>query len=671
MSTIAYVLRTDQPVPDESDREWWERFGAWVMEIQDAWYDRLEEMPDEEEQQARGLFSRRLNSISVGRSHPGDRACARAWVDEVYEAWLASGRVAPARMISLRLFSERTGAPAGAGRLGFNSIVHSTVECPSLKSRAGVQRLVANRADPFDLRLSLQGAMGGLLELVHVYGGEAVMLATCGGAVSVCRVAAGQEGLLPPMVSFRKDAPWTGRARRGMRALKDLFEGSELAPDWEALEAQLAAPSIQIDRWFAAFSVAGAKEGPVVDPDVWEHLDAVASAFISGQKVPAASRKALRGGFAACGIKPAMPRAAKKPTPRTSRAVAELVTEAREALGDPEPPWTGRFAAADLFGGINDELPEFLAGRGAVAESAVVAFHLGRVPAAVRRDRLYLSLAAEEAEGWNNDVACEALHAMAVAAELPGFSVVAFEDSAGEAFSERFGVFPLEHDGWACVVLAGTAGAQDCGPVEEVRAWLAEQGTGGLVATLPAHGRCEVVHYPKATGDRAAAKKLTGAAEAFDPRAAIAALSLPLMFPAEARPEAASRRQTVSEDARQAVAAALEHLPEAVEIPCPAALAHHVGTLFVEVALSIHAPGCDLDGWAEQVAADLRRVGVRRTWIEDGRIRAHVQGDEDPTPIIAVLGDLPAGATIAMAPVPDDTWTPRPSRPLHFRICPT
>lgn len=429
--------------------------------------------------------------------------------------------------------------------LGYRGLAFTPVRRP-----AGLAFLASSpKPDAFDLGAARKDELGRLHDVVHAYGGDGLALWTCGQAVHAWAARSPAPGARPGVLHLHLpvDAALPGaRPPESVDGLCAWLEGSPLAPDARALREALAAPVLPVPAFFAAFGVAGANEPQVPDPlAAWEAFAQAADALLRGEAPPPAARKVVNALVADTGSQlPAKPAARRG---ATAMRVAAAHAALREVLGEPVHP---RVAACAAAAALFDAVTSGPAAGGllhAASKRADVGLAIGRLlthfPVAVRRDPLFLALAAHEAEVWNGHFFAGALAALAERMVDAGFSVVVYPAAREAEFRSAHGLradASAARDGWAGEAAIGGEGLQ-----EAITRWFERAKADGTALQCAPDGTCRVQRFSAGVlveQVEATDPALVQAARRLDPRAALLAAGFPdVLAPGElARKEAES-----------------------------------------------------------------------------------------------------------------------------------
>lgn len=401
-----------------------------------------------------------------------------------------------------------------------------------VRRRAGLAFVAgAVRPETFNFGESRRDELGRAHDLVHAYGGDAVVLWTWGQAVHVWAARSAGPGARPAVLqlSLRITAPRGGRTQGAAERLCAWLRGSDLAPDAMALQRALAAAPLSLADFFAAFGIPGVEELSPVDPaPVWDAFAQGADALLAGRPADPAARKVVNAA-----IHDATQHLPAKPATRlgaTARRVAAAFAALREELGTPTSPRLAQCAAAAA---LFDPITSGPAGDALLRTSGkqpALALALGRLlahyPVALRRDPLFLALAAHEAEAWNGHLYAAAFAELAERARVAGFTAVLVPAAREQAFRKAHGLqadASAARDGWAGEVSIDLAE----GPCEGFARWFAKTGADGAVLRCGADGHGELLRFSAGERSRQGVPaQVSDAARALDPRGALLAAGL-------------------------------------------------------------------------------------------------------------------------------------------------
>lgn len=518
------------------------------------------------------------------------------------------------------------------------------------------------KADAFPLGGFAGDELRKLRHIAHAYGGDCVALWTFAGAVHLWSARSPAPGAPPRVLelSVRLDAPAdVGRPPGTADRIERWFVGSALAPDVAALRRELDAASVSVPGWFRAFGVPGARSPEPVDAvGVWDAFERAAEALLRGSAPDAAARRQVNAM-----INDADERLPAKPAAKrgaTARRVANCFAALREALGDPTSP---RLAACASAAALYDRITSGPAGDRLLQTSRkplAVALALGRLlvhyPVAVRRDPIFLALAAREAEVWNGHAFVGPLCELAERADAPGFTAVVFPATLEARFHAAHGVRTEESaavDGWA-----GEA-AIDLGESGDLTAafahWLEAEGADGTVARCDARGDVRILRFAGGRQTSSAAAdttELSRAGSTLDPRVAVLALELPdVLAPGALAEEARSVGADGGGDDRRELLAA--RLASGEAVPVATLLDHPWPSGDRQVALLVRLATRDAS-YAASLERDLRQIQETGPHPAVARAGAELCVHASTTmpllrPFARVLGDLPAGSRLVVA----------------------
>ncbi|HVE54687.1 MAG TPA: hypothetical protein VNB23_15000, partial [Ramlibacter sp.] len=387
----------------------------------------------------------------------------------------------------------------------------------------------ATRPETFNLGESRKDELGRTHDLVHAYGGDGVALWTWGHAVHVWTARSAEPGARPVVLqwSLRVDAASpAGRPGGAAEHIGAWLQGSPLAPDAAALRLALQANPLDVPGFFAAFGIPGVEALAPVDPaPVWDAFTRVADSLLAGEPADTAARKTVNAA-----IPDATHHLPAKPAARlgaTARRVAAAFAALREEVGPPAP---ARLAACAAAASLFDRITSGPAGDTLLVTSArqpalAMAFGrlLGHYPVTLRRDPLFLALAAHEAEAWNGHLYAAAFAELAERAPAAGFTAALFPDVREQAFRKAHGLQSersAAHGGWAGEV-AIDAGE---GAAATFARWFAKAGADGIVWRGAADGSCEVQRFAAgAATPQEVSMRVADAVRALDPRGALVA----------------------------------------------------------------------------------------------------------------------------------------------------
>lgn len=291
MAASAVVFAPLATLPEQPDRAWEATIESWTSLADTYWSEKVDALPEAEQgglpRTLRGSrLSRSLSSATQTQS-PVLRKSAKAWVEEAWARFEASGRTGPA---------PEGGVAVAHQALGLASRVSTANLCqyrgkyaplpPKRRPAAASAAFALSTKDPNELEFLAEGATERAIaeEIARAYGGDHLHLWTFGGAAHVWLARSATPGESPAIscFSFRLAA----RQRQPqLAALRGAFEGSKLSPDFSILERLLGEPELTLPEWFAAFGVAGIKaEPPLIDPAaLWADFDRVRAALCQGE----------------------------------------------------------------------------------------------------------------------------------------------------------------------------------------------------------------------------------------------------------------------------------------------------------------------------------------------------------------------------------------------------
>ena len=532
-----------------------------------------------------------------------------------------------------------------------------------VKHAGGVAFLAhSSKPDAFDLERQAEGELARLHDIAHAYGGDHLALWTFGQAVHLWAARSPAPGTPPRAmkVSVRIDAPGdAGRPDTTAERILAWMDGSPIAPDADALRRALQGPVLSVPAWFAAFGVRGAKDVQAPDADAaWSAFEQVAHALLTGDTPDAALRRQVnalvddrRGQLPA------------KPGKRgaTARVVTTAFLELRDTLGEPASP---RLAACASAAKLYDRITSGPAGDRLLQtrdKPLAVSLALGRLiahyPVAVRRDPIFLALAAHDAEVWNGHAFVEPFEELAERGGAAGFTIAIVPESLEAAFREAHDVRADEsaaRDGWAgeaAIDVRGVAGKS----VVSFTKWFTKARADGAIVRAESDGACRVLRFAKGRMVEDAPKEdaaLRDAARALDPRGIALAAGFPDVLAPGALAEEFREATTEGEPimSRDALAARLD----TGGATAVGSLLDHAWPAHDAPISMLVRPATRDEGYATAIARDLRAAGESGSRPRVARSGTEIWVDTSFTPLDApriarLLGDLPAGSTAAVA----------------------
>lgn len=545
-----------------------------------------------------------------------------------------------------------------------NLLGYRTTTFKPVKRARGVGFLAYSaKPDAFDLGRQRGDELTKLYDIAHAYGGDHLVLWTFGQAVHLWAARSVAPGARPLVlqISVRIDAPRdVGRPGGMAERIAQWLEGSPLAPDVNALRRALEAPVLSVPAWFAAFGVPGAKdlEPPPVGAG-WDAFEQVADALLRGDAPDAALRKRVNAliddADAHLPGKPAKKRGA------VARRVAEAFVALREALGEPTSPRLAACAsAAELYdritsGPARDRLLQTT--RKPLAVSLALGRLLAHYPVEVRRDRIFLALAAFDAEVWNGHSFVGPLEELAERSGGAGFTLAIVPEAHEADFRQSHGTRADEsaaRGGWAgeAAIDAGGVGEET---VASFTHWFARSGVDGAVVRCEASGACRVLRFVagQVVEDAPSSNTaLADAARALDPRGAILAAGFPDVL---APGTLAEEVRHTEDDGEPVVPRAMlsARLDAGGMAPVTSLLDYPWPRRDERVSLLVRLTSRD-ESYVAALARDvrhLRGMDVRPTASRSGtELWGHSADMEGGADWLArMLGDLPTGSAVAFA----------------------
>lgn len=593
--------------------------------------------------------------VPVPRQLPAEPPRRTPWDQAVLDHEAAPGQPFPSEADHPDPLAQQPPRDASLASLfGYRGIAFQPVARPR-----GLAFLASlPKPDAFNLGASRRDELGRLHDVLHAYGGDGVALWTWGQSVQLWAARSASPGARPCVLqlAIRAAAGPAGRPAATADGVVRWLEGSALAPDAQALRSALAAPTLSVPALFAAFGVPGA--GELQAPDAapaWNAFVRAADALLRGAAPDADARKTVNALIASPGHQ--LPSRAAARRGATAARVAAAHAALRDALGEPAQP---RLAACAAAAGLHDAITSGPAAAGllqATSKRAAVELALGRLlshhPLAVRRDPLFLALAAQEAETWNGHFFAGGLAELAERAATSGFTVALYPAAREQEFRAAHG---LRAD--AAAAREGWAGEAAIGPAEGAREamarWFARAEADGAVLHCEPDGTCNVQRFAAGRPTEPAplhGADLVQAARALDPRGAVLAAGFPdVLAPG---PVAAQQRDGTPGGAPVVPRAELARL---LDVDAAAAVASPLDFAWpredARMALLVRLPAADEPGLAA-IAQDLRTAWMpgfaprleegRVLWLHTGAHRG------DAAQLARLLGDLPVDTRIAIA----------------------
>lgn len=695
MSTLAFIITPQTPIPDEGDRVWFRSIKHWEREAGAHW-NTLHGRLDGAQQQ---WLPSELPALSLhGTIHmtPGYdgepvAANARAWAEARIEQCLAGGLGEPVPRLDPVVSSRSLGvapSPAIENLLQFRSSALRAVPRSKLK-RGGGMGWIANAASIHEFDVFGHGTpeRSALRVLTHVHGGDALLLVTYGHALMVERICSPAPGVEPSV-----GTPWTVRlapltgVRDGsaLHSLRALLDGSPVQPDFAAIERELAAPEISVARFFSAFGLSGARE--LTPPDtaaVWRAFDQAGAALLAGR---APDKTALSTANSVLAESDA--RLPGKPGKPGKGDMARDLAWTRLALRDLLPvPDEPRWQARERFAEQIWSLEHSPAGRrlapghdkkGFGSSAATARLLAACEPRSCVTDPLALaalSLACEDAN-WHGFVV--PLQKLAETLPLTGLTAAVFAADKRDSLRQAIELdAPEDEPGtvlagpWAAEVFLDSPAMLKADVHAMLVAWIRKNKVSGALARIGCEGNASVAYFIDGEEGASAAQvglpepdmaALAQSVRSLDARAVPVALGAgDLLDPGDVSAHVAAPRDDATSAQRRTVDALVARLPAPVEVtdwinPLEA-LGGELRFRFVIrpdrlLALRVAVPGASTEQFA-LLQLDLRSpevVGNGQLWSPAvGELRADMGQDFDPGLLGMLLGDTPDGTTVGVA----------------------
>lgn len=563
----------------------------------------------------------------MGYRRPEDSEAQQKYVQAKIDEWLKNGCPDVVYGNSAGDFVAASGLASrlGVGRLrGYRGMQ----EVPG-KHRT----LIKHEADLHQFKLlSDDVEMGLLQELVRAYGGHALGLWNLGHCLNIVHYGPGGSQ------HFRLRLNQPGRR---LEALKEAFKGSPLEPDWKALEL----PHWELSRVFQAFGVKGALDLiPKQGPQLWSQLDALGEALLHGQIPDAATLKAFNANLKKFSDESPLP---AKPGKGMARKFFNVAAGLRRVVGlvNAPAPWPERFQAAHSYWDLSDGPAADHWTVGLDSKGVGLSASLGRLltyyPQALRRDAIFWSLAAWQAEAANGHAYVGAMECLAENATqvgmtvglIPAAQIAKFRKAAGiEAVFEEAA---QQENGWCAEVFLDLPGLLKGKPIELLQKHKA------LILRVEADGSWQNHSDPlPGQTDPAEFGRL------LDPAGLLRAAGFKKLLQ-----PAASEGQRSSVDkkthSKQSTQQALSALPQPKSGDWtdifPPYLDKVSGSRVVHLRIAVNTE--DLDA-VETLATDLARGLTVQTWVQGATILISAQDGLGRERLHSVLGDLPSGSEI-------------------------
>lgn len=689
MASLAFLFAPQSPIPAEADPAWYIDIRRWAMAVDRQWDACYHEVPDALRDrlptQLPTLIPSGTMVLGLGQAERVVKRNATDWMQARFAELQARGFAGPLPANSATSASQALGIAAAPGLDQLVEYRRMLRPIPAGKlKRGGSIGCIANAASPTEFDVFAHGAPERTTArvLVEAYGGECLMVVTWGGALMVERLASTAAGemlsvdarwrvRLVPLIAGRRDP-------RHLDALRALFEGSALRPDFAAIERELAAPRISVAAFFAALGIAGAREIEPPDADaVWRHFDAVAASLLAGHAADRPALAAVNALLAEGGEKlPAKP--ARPGRGDTARRLANAYATLAERMPLPQSGiWAARQGIAQTVGLLDAcrgwRQVTFGDGAKGLGPSAATARMLAHAePRQHAGDPMALALLALECEALNWHGFVAPLSALAETRAQVGFTALVAPASERAALDAAFGLevdtrIESPADAWTGEVFLESAALVKTDARAAAVAWMRKRRTRGAVVRVTPEGEVEVVYFMDGAEVPAAADAglpppdldaLRRAHAAFDVRAVPLALGAgDLLAPVDLAPEVDVAPRAAGDAARAAADALLTNAPA----PSPVSDWRDVdtgvrrevrrrdddpGSLLV---LRLRVPGADADGLQalRNDLAALPRYGS--LWrLGEEELRVDFGYEYDPRLLRLVLGDAPAGTELAL-----------------------
>jgi hypothetical protein len=626
MSTLAFIIAND--APEDTDPEWFGRCTAWITGTWMAWsklQGSLNPAPKQVWFDSPNLTSNAADYMGYRR--PEDSEAQHKYVQAKIEEW------------------QKNGCPDvvygnSAGDFVATSGLASKLGVAKLRGHRGMQELpgkhrtfIKQEADLHQFNiLSDDVELGLLQELVRAYGGHALGLWNFGHCLNV--VHHGPEG----SHHFRLRLNQPGRC---LKALKEALKGSPLEPDWKALEL----PHWELSKVFQAFGIKGALDLiPKEGPQLWAQLDSVGTALLHGQVPDAATLKAFNATLKKFSKEPPLP---SKPAKGMARKVFSVAVSLQRLVGlsNAPAPWPERFRAANSYWDLSDGAAADHWTVGLDSKGVGVSASLGRLltyyPQALRRDAIFWSLAAWQAEAANGHAYVAAMECLAENAAqvgmtvglIPAAQIAKFRKAAGieAVFEEAL----VQENGWCAEVFLDLPGLLKGKPIELL------QKHKSLILRIEADGSWQN-HSDPLPGQPDPSEF----GRQLDPAGLLRAAGFKELFqPAQTEATRASSNQKIH--SKEVTQQAVSRLPapqtgDWTEI-FPPYLDKVSGGRVVHLRIQVNTQEPEA---FQALSADLARALSAQTWVQGSTILLSAQDGLGRERLHSVLGDLPSGSEI-------------------------
>lgn len=546
--------------------------------------------------------------------------------------------------------------------------------------RGGVLGYLQNRGevDAFNFG-EFEDELSRLLSLARHYPGDYLAIWTYGQAVNIHFIRS-CESLEQKEASFRLVAPSGQERPAGL--FEDFcawFSGSAFSPDFRALKESYTGPEIKVADWFKAFGINGAVELKRADGKaLWKDFEDVALGLLRRGEVPVAAVKRINAVLGSDGDRAALKAKPLSKPGLTSRLIAEIEYDLREAIGPSEDPlWEMRSRAAEFYWDITegeaiDALTTGAGGKKGYGESASFGRLLCHYPTSMRRDNIFLALAGLQAEGANGHAYVPAFFSFAEISQQAGFTLAIFPSGLRQSFRKAFGIegeqeTPAIDPCWSAEIFLPLPGITTAAnPREGLEKWFKHEKAEGIILSAGADGTWETASFT----DKIAVKdqeRMRSSIIELDMAALFESLGLPdLLKPGEWQEGAygGESREADRGDERAEAMKMLSSLPEPRQVPgfkmlldeFPFDIRHKKNKRgsgsSVPVVLRLSIPGAD-DAWLRGLMGDFRLRGMVESygsaWMSGGIIWAFTRCQFVTSILLRLLGcGLPVNTSLSI-----------------------
>jgi hypothetical protein len=546
--------------------------------------------------------------------------------------------------------------------------------------RGGVLGYLQNRGEVDAFYFGMfEDELSRLLSLARHYPGDYLAIWTYGQAVHIHFIRSG-EALEQKEASFRLTAP--SGMNRPLGLFEDFcawFNGSAFSPDIGALKKNYAGPEISVAEWFKAFGINGAVELKRADGKaLWKDFEDAAQGLLKRGEVPASAVKRLN---AVLGSEEGRASLKTRPLARsglTSRLIAEIEYDLREAIGPSEDPlWEARARAAGFYWDITegealDALTTGSGGKKGYGESASFGRLLCHYPESMRRDNIFLALAGLQAEGANGHAYVPAFFSFAEISHQAGFTLAIFPSDLRQSFRMAFGIeggteIPAIDPCWSAELFLPLPGILTVPNVREgLEKWFKKEKAEGIILCAGADGAWETTAFT----DKIAVKdqeKMRSSAIGLDMAGLFESLGLPdLLKPGEWQQGAygGEGREADKGDERAAAMEKFSRLPEPRLVPgfktlldeFPSDIRHKKNKSgsgsSIPVVLRLSVPEAE-DAWLRGLMGDFRLKGMVESygsvWMSGGIIWALTRCQFVTSMLLRLIGSgLPVNTSLSI-----------------------